>query len=226
MRTLSTRSIAVLGAGLVVVVVALLVTPKPAPEISHDVMVSAASGTDMNELQRVQGELDQNRRDTDALRKLVASLTSARASSPPTAAPEPQSAENVPPPSPERELAHIQAEFAAEGNDPSWNPGRELQAKVEEVMPRGSVLRSIECRRSMCRMETSHADLDDYNKFAHEFLLARLDHPLWTGPTTFDVRSPTRAGEALVVVGYLGRDSLPSLEPSRAEQSDQARSTN
>ena len=76
----------------------------------------------------------------------------------------------------------IDARFYAEGTDRNWRRESEswIQSRVEQSLPNGSHLVAIECRSSICRVETSHKDKDTYRKFARDSL-ARADFG-WKGP--------------------------------------------
>jgi hypothetical protein len=113
---------------------------------------------------------------------------------------------------PEEYFVQVESAFAGESRDHAWNPRAALDAKIGEVLPKGSALRSLECKRSMCRMETVHRSAENYRNFAKSFTALREDGPpLWTGPTFFHrLHQSSGAGEPLVSVAYLGRESLPA----------------
>lgn len=113
-------------------------------------------------------------------------------------------------------LAFVGARFEQETSDPGWHAASELGSKLNEVLPAGSALRSLECRSSMCRIETTHRDLEAYRAFTEHFLLPGARAPLWSGAGFFHVtHEPQRPGDELVAVVYLGRESLPTAEPPR-----------
>jgi len=102
---------------------------------------------------------------------------------------------------------YLEAAFIRDTPDPAWMARLQPIAftKVMNALPEGSTLRSVECRQSICRVETSHPDRQQYMQF--------MPKPLnsWTllvarGAslcTEFD-GAPQTAG-ALVMVSYIGR---------------------
>jgi hypothetical protein len=69
-------------------------------------------------------------------------------------------------------------------------------------LPSGSKIRSVECRETTCRVETSHPDLDTYRKFMRDaFMTAGAG---WEGPSMIALASPADAS-TLEAVAYLAR---------------------
>jgi hypothetical protein len=108
---------------------------------------------------------------------------------------------------------HVETKFESEPIDRAWSPERELHGRVTGILPAGSSIRKLDCRSSMCRMETSHRDVESYRAFTLSVVSVDGAPPVWTGPAYFNViREPARPDDELVAVAYLGRESLPSLE--------------
>jgi hypothetical protein len=181
-----------------------------------DPRAGAPDTSDAQERARLGRELDRAQQRALELERIVADLGQrkpegkdrGRADVPGPASPGPYALPSTAP-SREDELAHIQAVFAREADDPAWDPESDLHDKLEGILPAGSTLRSLECRSSMCRLDMTHVDMESYQEFATDFLLAHT-RPLWPGPSLFDLSSAPDKGE-VIVVGYLGRDALPSL---------------
>jgi hypothetical protein len=113
------------------------------------------------------------------------------------------------PPSREEYAAFLDGEYASESPDPRWNPAREVGSKLAAVLPEGSTVRSIECKASMCRLETAHHGAQSYQQFTRIFLKPGDARP-WDGPVVFQVTEGAAEGEGdVTAVAYLGRDSLP-----------------
>jgi hypothetical protein len=109
-------------------------------------------------------------------------------------------------------LEYVSSAFNRETAHPTWNPTSELRDKVNGVLPEGSSLRSLSCRTSMCRMETSHRDARTYGDFTRSLVMQGDGGSVWAGPAFFEmIREPTGAGDELVAVAYLGRESLPFI---------------
>jgi len=113
---------------------------------------------------------------------------------------------------------HYAAAFTAEDEDADW-ASRARQTAEERVradLPAGSELRSVECRASICRIETSHADRDGFREFARR----AFNDPttgVWNGGSFSTIVSGnTDPGTPIVVVSYLAREgsNLPPPDPS------------
>jgi hypothetical protein len=183
----------------------------PAPQAQR------ANPSDNDELIRMRHDLEQMRQESARLTQFVgnvAQVAEARAQQDVkgsvVAATDAHVANEPSKPAPlshEEYVTHAEAEFVGEAADPRWNPARDLTTKVTAVLPAGSSLRSLECRSSMCRMETTHVSSDDYVAFTRTFALT-AGPPIWSGPVVFQM-TPARAGGEVTAVAFLGRESLP-----------------
>jgi hypothetical protein len=63
--------------------------------------------------------------------------------------------------------------FSSETAGP-WNQDarQDLITKLEPILSEDTAVRSLECRRSLCRMELHHASMDDYHEFMQKALLS------------------------------------------------------
>jgi hypothetical protein len=98
--------------------------------------------------------------------------------------------------------ARVEAAFATQGADPHWKPEPALRAVLREASLAGASIRSVDCRSSMCRVETSHPDLENErayvqviafpspNQAARPFAAALFDEPT-TSPDGREVRTVT-----------------------------------
>jgi hypothetical protein len=106
----------------------------------------------------------------------------------------------------------LAAEFVRDPPDPLWiaQEREGAYAKVGAVIPDGSELRAIECRRSICRVETHHPDRHRYSQF--------LPDPLksWTefvaeGATASTTMDSPPGDSGLTMVSYIARHgALPN----------------
>lgn len=110
--------------------------------------------------------------------------------------------------------------FFAEARDPQWAPDATLSASLSKFLPQGSVVRSLECRTTFCRVETSHPDPDLYQQFLSAAFgpppqdeTAVSDVPMWRGTTMF-VRQNERSERNVRAVAYLAREgyALPAFQ--------------
>ncbi|WP_437554868.1 hypothetical protein WME97_22800 [Sorangium sp. So ce367] len=138
------------------------------------------------------------------------------AEAPAAPAPEPPGEENESAPTVERRAAALAAvrerledTFTQQGTDARWSAeAREAaREKLSAALPDTSSLRSIECRSSMCRVETVHQDFEQYEQFVRSTFM-NPQEALWRGGFfTLPVNDP-REGE-LVTVAYVGREGAP-----------------
>lgn len=105
--------------------------------------------------------------------------------------------------------------FSTEVVDPTWTARADLTGKLAEILPTGSRVRSLDCRSTMCRLETAHADDRRYREFSANFMLQVDAPPIWSGPSVFQiVHPPEREGDELIAVALLARESFPpSVSP-------------
>ena len=114
----------------------------------------------------------------------------------------------------DREITRrLEQRFADEKTDPGWSkPSQQIiTTHVHQGIPPESKVKSIECRRTMCRVESQHPSFDVYKKFLDEALL--FPHGGWDGPVMTSVLSRSPEVKA---VGYLfraGEDLEPLLAP-------------
>jgi uncharacterized protein YfiM (DUF2279 family) len=169
------------------------------------------------ELQQTRSELAHVRRELAELQHAVRSAAALDTEDPPVAA-----AEAAPVPeqpaadSDDDYLGTVADAFDAELSDPRWQAAADLRPKLTAALPAGSVLRSLDCRTSMCRVETTHANHETYRAFTEHFSPTATRASVWSGAGYFHVtHAPERPGDALAAVVYLGRESLPTAEPPR-----------
>jgi hypothetical protein len=57
----------------------------------------------------------------------------------------------------------------------------EARAKLSALLPEGSTIRSFECHAALCKIETTHADLQAYTAFARSAFMDGTSH-VWNAP--------------------------------------------
>ena len=98
--------------------------------------------------------------------------------------------------------------FGSDHTDSSWTGAdlRQANAKIGAALPEGSQLLSLECRASMCRIETSHKDMEHYHAFVRAAFMTP-ETEIWnSGTISTPLRDDTAPGEPLVMVSYVGRE--------------------
>lgn len=81
-------------------------------------------------------------------------------------------------------------------------------------LPEGARVLSLQCRSSMCRLETSHPSLESFQGFIQQTVM-RGEHN-WNGPIMAALEGdPRQPGEVKAVV-YLAREGA-DLSPSSPE---------
>lgn len=102
--------------------------------------------------------------------------------------------------------------FDQEHTDPSWASNADTLARerLRATLPPGSDVRSIDCRTSMCRIETSHRAIDDYQKAMHDAFMEPTKRP-WNGGIFSSLVSEQPS--YLVAVTFLARDGRSISNP-------------
>jgi hypothetical protein len=124
---------------------------------------------------------------------------------------------SAPPPEVRAEevLEQLDERFFSEPLDPGWS--HEARRHAEQfggTMPKGARVLSLECRSSLCRMETTQPNLESFQDFVRQGLLGGKHE--WKGPIMAAVKSaPNQPGEILTVT-YLAREGV-DLSPSPRE---------
>lgn len=98
----------------------------------------------------------------------------------------------------------MQSRFELESQDPTWSRGaaaRITDQVARNITPNSRVV-SVDCRRSLCRIESRHDDLDAYRRFATEALA--VHDGSWNGTITSSLLGTGKERE-LTSVGYLVR---------------------
>jgi hypothetical protein len=114
--------------------------------------------------------------------------------------------------------AQLEASFVG---DPPVAPSQDrasgLEKRVRAVIPAGSSVRSLECRRSLCRIETMHPSLEEFRDFVQRGYLA-LDFAtrVSNGPVFVGLLASPVEGQPVFGVAFLGRDGavLPTRRPN------------
>lgn len=100
----------------------------------------------------------------------------------------------------------MESAFIDESNDPGWalQAERIAQEKLDMAMPQASALLSVECRSSMCRIETVHRNPDDYGQF-QQSAFARPETQIWNAASLSTPLRPDDSG-GMVIVSYVARE--------------------
>jgi hypothetical protein len=112
-------------------------------------------------------------------------------------------------------LASVHTTFDAEPNDATWSS--DAKEKAEEAMsaglPEGSTLERVECRTSLCKVETFHEDLGGFKSFVDSAFLGR-ERQIWNGG--FYTAVVDHSDQGVVAVSYIAKEGqdvpLPATE--------------
>lgn len=108
----------------------------------------------------------------------------------------------------------LEGRFSQERAEPKWSTEAQqlAETRLPATLPPSSSLRSVDCRGSMCRIETSHQDLEHYRQFVHKAFLTPATH-LWNGGFFSTLIDDPGSG-TMVAVAFLGRDgeALPNVQ--------------
>ncbi len=119
-------------------------------------------------------------------------------------------------PEPEEMLAHLESSFQTEPANSDWaaKAQREVRDNLSALLPPEAIVRSLDCRASLCRLEVTYTDEAQYRQV--------MGHPgatsmLWKGASMTHIeKDPVRGG--ISAVSYLSHPerSLP-LPPAAAQ---------
>jgi hypothetical protein len=120
------------------------------------------------------------------------------------------------PGSPEEMRDRLEERFLSEAVDPAWTGGatESLARGVRAVLPAGSRLTRIECRATLCRIETGHPDLNEFRTYAHAAFLDRETRVGTSGGFASLIGEPPAGAGPVAGVAYLAREGkeMPSPE--------------
>jgi hypothetical protein len=110
---------------------------------------------------------------------------------------------------PAEQRARYSSKFNEEPRDAQWASASQATAtaKLTAVLPPSSELTSVECRSSMCKIETVHEDVERYHEFAKGAFMDPKTVP-WNG-AFFSTGSVDPATGKFVAVAYLVREGEP-----------------
>jgi hypothetical protein len=101
--------------------------------------------------------------------------------------------------------AQVARAFDAESDDASWNPDAEIKSVVQAALPAGSTVRSLQCRSSLCRVETSHPDEQGQAAYVNSLSIPRPGSTRPFKGVLFDGGERTADGRELRSVTYVVR---------------------
>ncbi|MBX3193456.1 MAG: hypothetical protein KF819_41120 [Labilithrix sp.] len=107
------------------------------------------------------------------------------------------------------------AAFVAEPRDGAWAPEarRLVDSRFRALMPIGSSVRTVECRSTMCRVETEHSSLSEYNTFSRA-AFADPKTRVWDGEVfTTAVQDAIPLNGTIQIVTFLAREgAFPAVQ--------------
>jgi hypothetical protein len=100
----------------------------------------------------------------------------------------------------------LEASFLRQHGDVRWSgeAQRTAATRLSAILPETSKLQSLECRASMCRIETAHQGLESYQLFVRNAFM-NPETKLWNGGF-FTMQLDDPVNGKLVTVSYLARD--------------------
>lgn len=127
-------------------------------------------------------------------------------------------------PSPVEDFAPIhqgmEMAFAGERLDPSWarDARRLVDTALSAHLPDGSRLTAVECRSSLCRVETTHESRNDAKEFTSKSLSDPASRP-WNGSFASGPTSVDALNGRVTQIVYLVREGheLPNLDSATDE---------
>src|SRR4051794_23713541 len=121
--------------------------------------------------------------------------------------PTPSATPSEPPPSSLRDM--LGRVFEKESIDPKWShvAERTAETRLRSTMPKGGSLQSVECRSSMCRIQSVHESVDEFQEFVQSAFM-KIDTQVWNGGS---FSTPIEDGERrfpVTIVTFIAREGL------------------
>lgn len=117
----------------------------------------------------------------------------------------PASPASPPAPSSDEVRDQIGSSFKSERVDTAWD-GAEL-ARLEKalpaLLPAGSQINRVECRATMCRIESTHPSIDRFADFARAAFM--MENRVNEGPFFASVTAPPVQGQPVTTVAFIAR---------------------
>jgi hypothetical protein len=111
-------------------------------------------------------------------------------------------------------VSQLDEKLYAEPQDASWSSraAKQIMDLLTVGLEPGTLIRSAECRKTFCRIETSHRDLGGFRKFVDTSFAGHEIKP-WNGAFASFVTD--QSSGTLLAVSYLSRENenLPSPSP-------------
>ncbi len=111
-------------------------------------------------------------------------------------------------------VGQLEDKFQSEQSDPHWSRDAAVQAisALSSGLPAGSKLGAIECRTNLCKVESSHHSIEEFQSFVRATLLNHQTK-LWNAQFSAQVLAQSDAGVAAVT--FIAREGrqIPEPEP-------------
>jgi hypothetical protein len=82
----------------------------------------------------------------------------------------------------------IAEQFASEPVDPRWNALDQVTPKLKNALPAGSSVQNVDCKSTLCRIDTTHVSAETYASYVDHYLLSDKRAPeerVWPGSARF-----------------------------------------
>jgi|GEM_PF-2627917 len=113
----------------------------------------------------------------------------------------------------------MQASFVAAPLTASRDRAQSLENGVRAALPKGSSVLSVECRDSLCRIETVHASGDEFRDFVrHAFQDATR---ISSGPAFVSLLDESQPGQPMTAIAYVGPEGSTLPMPGSAASTGQ-----
>lgn len=180
--------------------------------------VRADAAVQLQDGQRMQAELEHMRatlaRTEHRLAQLETNPSAAATAPEDDGALEPETSPKTAEVSDGERRAFVAQSYEREARDPSWQPEAELRSLLKEVLPAGAAIRALECKQTLCRLETTHPDQASQAAFVQAFLFARPGQERPYGGALFDEPAASPDGHGVLSTTYLLRPGHDMPAPS------------
>lgn len=112
-------------------------------------------------------------------------------------------------------VAQLESDFQSEAHDPKWSARGTSEATraLSHDLPGGTKLGKVECRFTMCRVESSHSSVEAFQAFVRSHLLSH-GRQLWNGGFSSYVVAQSPSG--VTALTFIERESAPGAAAKSA----------
>jgi hypothetical protein len=127
---------------------------------------------------------------------------------------EPQTSPTTPEVSDAERRAFVAQTFEREARDLAWAPASDLRALLRDTLPASAAIRALDCRQTLCRLETTHPDPQSQALFVQALMFGQPGRERPYGGALFDEPAAAPDGRGVRSTTYLLRSGHDMPTPA------------